>query len=744
MNEFILLSDLRKQAYKNHVSHKKPENQSKLINQIIGINTVNKQWLETARTAFEKAGKNTAFMRVSLLQESLIAIYTCEYAMKNSGIHDQTINQLRDRVENSYFNTCLEFIESCIHNEKTMMQYYNTLTGAVALLEEYNSRLAQQYKVMLNRKQSLVQSMQKIQESLELNPVDLNENHLYKIKTLLKHHENDFKVSPSLREEVLEDLRIKMDELMLYYQEKISGEEKNQFPSLLKIIKHFEDFEKTYKPFADILEQRRYIEFLDKKENFQQYQDFFSNHYQTLAELYRYHNLPRRQIDKIKLINALRETQKYLHYKDIAYIEFKELNPSLQEMIQRFDSILAEEFRDDLVNYYKIHNDLINADENEEKIPELIRFIKHLNIKLNNEQNHYLHDKLIQLRNESLQNLDNSIQDYLKRQLSTCKKADHLKQFFDFILNHLFELGDINRIESMQAQKKLLIKAYNEMEQWISELKKENEMFHQLPESNLKYNLKEAIMERIRKISEVLPLVNQYQMSNVSEISHLLYKIESKLNENSSTEVNECPKLIILDQYTMKNFVVFCKEVVSIGREDDNDIVISCNWISANHCRLDFRNGVLYDNDSTNGTYVNSAEKNIKEAVFGNFRYFNLAEAFEFELKPLSALSGAGFSYQMKLNRITDLEIFRDNQLRELIQSLFNTEFVFLKNNEKLCLNKLSGQINDMNDPEPEHQIILEVSNNGFLLSDPTHHIVKVNLNDQNMNELERFKILMT
>ena len=46
---------------------------------------------------------------------------------------------------------------------------------------------------------------------------------------------------------------------------------------------------------------------------------------------------------------------------------------------------------------------------------------------------------------------------------------------------------------------------------------------------------------------------------------------------------------------------------MSIGRADDNDIVIHNRTVSSHHATLSFEGGVFYisDNDSTNGIFVN-------------------------------------------------------------------------------------------------------------------------------------------
>ncbi|MDE6015298.1 MAG: type VII secretion protein EssC [Acetatifactor sp.] len=61
------------------------------------------------------------------------------------------------------------------------------------------------------------------------------------------------------------------------------------------------------------------------------------------------------------------------------------------------------------------------------------------------------------------------------------------------------------------------------------------------------------------------------------------------------------------DRGIYKKYVATQNVVLSIGRENDNNIVISNPYVSAHHGTLSFVNGtwVLCDNNSTNGTYVN-------------------------------------------------------------------------------------------------------------------------------------------
>lgn len=61
------------------------------------------------------------------------------------------------------------------------------------------------------------------------------------------------------------------------------------------------------------------------------------------------------------------------------------------------------------------------------------------------------------------------------------------------------------------------------------------------------------------------------------------------------------------DRGIYKKYVATRELTLNIGRENDNNIVISNSYVSAHHGMLSFVNGtwVLCDNNSTNGTYVN-------------------------------------------------------------------------------------------------------------------------------------------
>ncbi len=49
------------------------------------------------------------------------------------------------------------------------------------------------------------------------------------------------------------------------------------------------------------------------------------------------------------------------------------------------------------------------------------------------------------------------------------------------------------------------------------------------------------------------------------------------------------------------------KMIMTIGRGQNNDIVVDNRTVSANHAALSFEGGLFYitDNNSTNGTFIN-------------------------------------------------------------------------------------------------------------------------------------------
>jgi pSer/pThr/pTyr-binding forkhead associated (FHA) protein len=74
------------------------------------------------------------------------------------------------------------------------------------------------------------------------------------------------------------------------------------------------------------------------------------------------------------------------------------------------------------------------------------------------------------------------------------------------------------------------------------------------------------------------------------------------------------PKIQLKFNAAVLREIPFDKDVLTVGRKEDNDIVIDNPAISSHHCRLAHQGGTYFveDLDSTNGTFVN--QKRIKKS----------------------------------------------------------------------------------------------------------------------------------
>jgi pSer/pThr/pTyr-binding forkhead associated (FHA) protein len=68
-----------------------------------------------------------------------------------------------------------------------------------------------------------------------------------------------------------------------------------------------------------------------------------------------------------------------------------------------------------------------------------------------------------------------------------------------------------------------------------------------------------------------------------------------------------------------KGTVIPVRGVVTLGRKEDNSVVLSDQHVSGNHARFVIKNNVLFieDLNSTNGTYVNGRKVTGKAKLFG-------------------------------------------------------------------------------------------------------------------------------
>jgi pSer/pThr/pTyr-binding forkhead associated (FHA) protein len=103
--------------------------------------------------------------------------------------------------------------------------------------------------------------------------------------------------------------------------------------------------------------------------------------------------------------------------------------------------------------------------------------------------------------------------------------------------------------------------------------------------------------------------------------------------ETIKTKQNEMFKIRPVTQSTPSSLGVFGRGRILIGRSESCDYVINSETVSAIHAVMEIFNdrAVIYDMNSTNGTYVNNEKVVVKEFKHGST--FRISE-LEFEFGP--------------------------------------------------------------------------------------------------------------
>ena len=143
----------------------------------------------------------------------------------------------------------------------------------------------------------------------------------------------------------------------------------------------------------------------------------------------------------------------------------------------------------------------------------------------------------------------------------------------------------------------------------------------------------EATMQKMREIQvqnkRLKREIEKYRKHPVSVI-HSFDDFNS--GENLMAGGQQTPKLVIDNDGERKAFDLN-KLVMSLGRAQDNDIVIPNRTVSSHHAVLSFEGGVFFisDQDSTNGVFVNDIRINKSKvhnddiirigAVFAKLKY---------------------------------------------------------------------------------------------------------------------------
>jgi hypothetical protein len=726
----VKLSEIKRNARKKAVAYDNQTSKTKLVKQIIGFNPLDKEWLEEGKEKLKKAQHNEGLNRLKYLAQALDVFYFCHGILQQHETSDHEILQLIHKAETMYVNTCLKFIEDNIHESNRILKHFNALFLAVEVITESNPAMAQKYKQMLSRYSSLYNTFQKINDICS-NP--LTPSHTKQIKALITTNESSFKMYPTLKKDIMELIINKLDVYLIDFQENMDKIKAERMPSLDKIVGILKDFKDVYTPLSEFCQQKRYTDLLDKHGYFSGIKNIIKHEYAEWLKTYQYYSLPRNKIEEKHILETIKEIDKNKEVLSSNYKEIQELSPSPDSIKGFLKTIIDQQGKDSIINYYKIENELLHAPDNEKKIEEIVRFIKHLNDKLaDGGINEQLKNELTKMRVDFFNMLDTSIENRIKQAIANKVSQNNLKHFFDKTLAYLYEINDLNKINYWQNIKKIIFKALLDIPSMIEDLQKSFDYMASLPESSAKETLKEKVSSKLHAVNEIIPVMALYQIGEVQKYLNIIGSMEKGLNVKPKLS-SGFDRLIVLDKYTTKNLVIFKKDTIQIGRaEANNDIILKSDWVSGSHCTLNFALGQLVDNGSTNGTFIN--QEKIKSLDLDKLDLLNVANAFEIQIEKFANY------HIIKVVKVLDKELLSSN--KDYIQSLFNTEFVWLRKNGELAINSFTGRIQEPDDNNMNEIVV--INEDKFIVIDKENSKNALELKENEEINTDRFNIYLT
>jgi len=687
-NVFIKISDIRNKANKKATLYYQQSNSSKFMKQMIGANPLNREWVDDAASKLKYALQHHGMKRVKAIVQALATLYFCDWVLKQNQYTDNEVQQMLHKAETSYINFCLGYIEQNIHASNKVIDSFTLLFSAIDVISETNPTMAQKYKQMLSRYHSLYSSFQKINDLCNSSYKVFTKSNAQQIGSLLSINESAFKMYPSLKDDIVDIVKTKLDELLHDAQseiDKMLSESQLSLEKLLLILNNFYD---VACPLTNYLGQKRYREMFNKRDEYLKLKNILDIEYKEWFKTFQYYSLPRNRVDENKVLAVINSINKSSDMLDQKFIEIASLSPSPEDIRSFLASLVNQKGKDSIINYYKIENELLNAPESDKKIEEIVRFIKHLNEKVSDrDTNPQLKKELDRMKDDFNTLLDNSIEKKIIEYLSTKPSQNNLIHLFDKMMTYVYDINDLNKISYWQNIKKNVLKAVIEIPNIIENLKKDYHFMQKLPESSAKNTIKEKIKDTIEKLDEMINIMALYQIGEVQSYITLITEIEENLVGKSSF-IKSNDRLIILDKFSLKNIVVFNKEILSIGREEEkNDIMLKSDWVSSLHCTINFRDQYLIDSGSTNGTFINEDKEKIKKVELQKINLINIAEAFELYIEKKENFC------VMKIVKILDVELL--NNEREYIQGLLNTDFVWVKKHGSVAIDTFNGSIKE-------------------------------------------------
>jgi len=163
-----------------------------------------------------------------------------------------------------------------------------------------------------------------------------------------------------------------------------------------------------------------------------------------------------------------------------------------------------------------------------------------------------------------------------------------------------------------------------------------------------------------------------------------------RLTGETARKVGYQGPLKIKEKMTDQNYIVPSENVITIGRSQQNTVKIPCNFISKNHCELNFFTGKLHDLESSNGSYIPEAGK-ISSYPLPLVQEFNLSGLFTFRLIQMPS---ATLLYLAHILEWTDvLKNLPPNTSPEYFNTLKKAVWIIAQADFQLHIRKVDGRI---------------------------------------------------
>ena len=146
---------MRHKAVKRAFMHHDQSGGQKFMKSIIGINPLKREWIDDAIFKIDSAKKNTTIARVKYLVQALDILYFCEWIIQKNKNIDLEVNQLIHKAETLYLNSTLSYIETSMNTSESIINSFPTILAAIDVLSEKNNKMADKYKRILAKHESL-------------------------------------------------------------------------------------------------------------------------------------------------------------------------------------------------------------------------------------------------------------------------------------------------------------------------------------------------------------------------------------------------------------------------------------------------------------------------------------------------------------------------------------------------------------------------------------------------------------